>query len=154
VNAALARLPDALFFAVRVPEDLHARADAALLEQALFNVLDNAVKYAPHGSLVRVRAEEEAGQVAIMVIDEGVGIPAEDLPHVFDSFFRVRHGDRTAPGTGLGLAIARGLVEAMGGRIEAHSPSPDATMVERPGTMITIRLPRAPGTPAGGGEQA
>lgn len=152
VDAALARLPEALFFAVRIPEGLHVLADAALLEQALFNVLDNALKYSPHGSLVRIRAEAEAGRVAIMIIDEGLGIPAEDLPHVFDSFFRVRRGDRTAPGTGLGLAIARGLVEAMGGRIEARSPGPEAMMAERPGTMITVRLPQAIGTPVNAAE--
>ena len=60
------------------------------------------------------RAEGEGASLS--VADEGVGIAADDLPHVFDSFFRARRGDRVAPGTGLGLAIARGMVEAMGGR--------------------------------------
>ncbi|MEJ0045735.1 MAG: ATP-binding protein [Rhodospirillales bacterium] len=73
-----------------------------------------------------VRAEAVGGDVMISVTDEGVGIPLEDLPHVFDSFFRVRRGDRTAPGTGARAGDARGLVEAMGGRIDAQSPSPDA----------------------------
>ncbi len=143
VDAALARVPEALFIAVRIPDGMQVLADAALLEQALLNVLDNALKYSPQGSLVRVRATADAGQVALAVIDEGLGIPADDLPRVFDSFSRVHRGDRTAPGTGLGLAIARGLVEAMGGRIEARSPNPEASMGERPGTLITIRLPQA-----------
>jgi two-component system, OmpR family, sensor histidine kinase KdpD len=144
LEAAMARLPGAPFIAAHVPEALRAEADEALLEQALFNVLDNAVKYAPDGSLVRVSATSEEGQVCISVADEGVGIPADDLPHVFDSFFRVRRGDRAAPGTGLGLAIARGLVEAMGGRIEAHSPRPDAPREGMPGTVVTICVPEAP----------
>jgi two-component system sensor histidine kinase KdpD len=143
VEAAIARLADPLHVATFVPPGTNVRADAALLEQVLFNVMDNAVKYSPHGSFVRVRAEAMGGDVDISVTDEGVGIPPEDLPHVFDSFFRVSRGDRTAPGTGLGLAIARGLVEAMGGRIEAQSPSPDAPRIGFPGSVITIRLPAA-----------
>jgi len=74
-----------------------------------------------------------------------VGIPAEDLPHVFDSFYRARRGDRVAPGTGLGLAIARGLTEAMGGTIEAASPRPDLPRDGSPGTAVTLRLPAASG---------
>ena len=143
VEAAVGRLPAAPFVAVRVPEDLRAVADATLLEQALFNVLDNAVKYAPDGSLVRVGATQEGGEVCLSVADEGVGIPPEDLPHVFDSFFRVRVGDRSSFGTGLGLAIARGLVEAMGGRITARSPRPDAPREGMPGTVVSICVPVA-----------
>lgn len=143
VEAAVARLSDAPFVAVAIPDDARVEADATLLEQALFNVLDNAVKYAPHGALVRVSAETEGTAVALSVADEGVGIPADDLAHVFDSFFRVRRGDRGAPGTGLGLAIARGLVEAMGGSIEARSPRPDLPRGGAPGTVVTIRLRRA-----------
>ena len=75
--------------------------------------------------------------------DEGVGIPLADMPHVFDSFYRARRGDRVAPGTGLGLAIARGLVEAMGGTIEAVSPRPDLPRDGSPGTIISLRLPAA-----------
>lgn len=148
VDAAVARLPNAPLVAIRVPEGLQAVADPALLEQALFNVLDNAVKYSPQGSLVRMRASVEAGQVAITVIDEGVGIPVNDLPHVFDSFFRVHRSDRTASGTGLGLAIARGMVEAIGGRIEARSPSPNSFKGGLPGTEVTIYVPEAVGKPA------
>jgi two-component system sensor histidine kinase KdpD len=144
VESAVARLPSAPFVAIRVEPGLAALADAPLLEQALFNVLDNAVKYAPAGSLVRVGAEAVDGHIRIAVADEGVGIPADDLPQVFDSFFRVRRGDRVASGTGLGLAIARGLIEAMGGRIEAQSPRPDAPRGGMPGTVVTIAVPEAP----------
>jgi two-component system sensor histidine kinase KdpD len=141
VDAALARLPDLWHVAVRIPEGARALADPALFEQAVFNVLDNAVKYAPAGSLLRIRGVAERGEVRLSVMDEGVGIAPEDLPHVFDSFFRARRGDRTAPGTGLGLAIARGLVEAMGGRATAQSPNPEATGGGLPGTVVTLSLP-------------
>jgi len=146
-EAAITRLPDPLHVATDIGAPLAVRADAALLEQSLFNVLDNAVKYAPGGSIVHVRAAAHRGEVAISVTDEGVGIPPDDLGHVFDSFFRVHRGDRTAAGTGLGLAIARGLVEAMGGRIEAQSPSPQAHRHGFPGTVITIHMPQSVGIP-------
>jgi two-component system sensor histidine kinase KdpD len=145
IEAVIARVPNPLHVATDVDPHLAVRADGALLEQSLFNVLDNAVKYAPGGSTVRVHAAAHRGDVAIAVTDEGVGIPPDDLGHVFDSFFRVRRGDRTAPGTGLGLAIARGLVEAMGGRIEAQSPSPHAHRHGFPGTVVTIHLPQSVG---------
>ncbi len=141
IDAAIARVPDAGHVLVNVPPDLPAlRADPALLEQVLVNVLDNAVRYAPLGSDVRIRGAAAGGQVSIEIIDEGTGISAEDLPHVFDSFYRARRGDRTAPGTGLGLAIARGMIEAMGGAIEAISPRPDAARDGSPGTIIALRL--------------
>jgi two-component system sensor histidine kinase KdpD len=141
-EAAITRLVEPLHVATDIPADLVVQADAALLEQSLFNVLDNAAKYAPAGSIIRVHATARHGEVAISVADEGVGIQAEDLPHVFDSFFRVRRGDRTIAGTGLGLAIARGLVDAMGGRIAAESPSPHAHRHGLPGTIVTIHLPQ------------
>jgi two-component system, OmpR family, sensor histidine kinase KdpD len=119
-------------------------ADASLLEQAVFNVLDNAVKYAPEGSLVRIAARDDGATVSLTVTDDGLGIPPEHLPHVFDSFFRVSRGDRTAAGTGLGLAISRGLLEAMGGKIAAQSPRPDGPATGFPGTVMTITLPAAP----------
>ena len=118
-------------------------ADTTLLEQALFNVLENAAKYAPEGSLVRVRVAIEGYSVVIDVADEGIGIPPDDLERVFDSFFRAGRGDRGPPGTGLGLAIARGLIEAMGGTIGAQSPRHDLPADGLPGTVITIRMPAA-----------
>ncbi len=145
VHAALARLPLALLVSVQIEGRMEALADPALLEQVVFNVLDNAIKYGPANGLVRVRAAREGAMIAIEVEDEGIGIPPDDLPHVFDSFFRVRRGDRAAAdsGTGLGLAIARGLVEAMDGRIEARSPRPNRAPDAAPGAVVTIRVPVA-----------
>jgi two-component system sensor histidine kinase KdpD len=141
IDAAAARVPGLETLAVDLPAGLPAaRADAALLEQVLVNVLDNAHRYAPAGSLVRISARASLGRITIEVADEGVGIPAADLPHVFDSFYRARRGDRVAPGTGLGLAIARGLMAAMDGTIEAISPRPDAPRDGSPGTLIQMTI--------------
>ncbi|MBV8199145.1 MAG: sensor histidine kinase KdpD, partial [Acidobacteria bacterium] len=145
VDAAIARLPPTALIATgQIDPRLKVAADPALLEQALVHLLENALKYAPEGELVSVCAEEERNGVVISVADQGIGIPPEDLPHVFDSFFRVRRGDRPA-GTGLGLAIARGLVEAMEGQIIAQSPRPDVPADGLPGTVVMIRLPRGAG---------
>ncbi|HEX7968571.1 MAG TPA: sensor histidine kinase KdpD, partial [Stellaceae bacterium] len=111
------------------------RLDYLLLEQALFNLLDNTAKYAPPGSLVRVRARGEGGSVVVEVIDEGPGIPPEDLERIFDKFYRVHAQDRRRAGTGLGLAICRGFVEALGGTIAAGNRG------DRSGAVFTIRLP-------------
>jgi len=153
IDAAIARVPDADHVLVNVPRDLPAlRADPALLEQVLVNVLDNAVRYAPLGSVVMVRGSAGGGQVSLEIVDEGLGIPADDLPHVFDSFYRARRGDRTAPGTGLGLAIARGMMEAMGGTIQAISPRPDAARDGSPGTIVVLRLSATSSPPTSGQE--
>ena len=141
-EAAIARVAGAAFAALSAADpEPRVKADPALLEQALVNLLDNAVKYSPAGSHISLRIVPETDHVGIAVADEGVGIPADDLPHVFDSFYRARRGDRVPPGTGLGLAIASGLVEAMGGRIEAASPRPDAPRDGAPGSVMTIHLP-------------
>jgi two-component system sensor histidine kinase KdpD len=92
-----------------------------LAEQALFNLLDNAVKYSPAGGRIEVDARPAGGQVEIVVRDEGPGIPTEALDRLFDKFYRADAGDRRRAGTGLGLAIARGFVEAQGGTIAARN---------------------------------
>ena len=141
VELAASRVPGLPHVAIDIPADLpEATADPALLEQVLVNLLENAAKYGPDGGLVRVSARAEGAKLRIAVADEGRGIPPEDLPHVFDSFYRARREDRTVPGTGLGLAIARGLTEAMGGTIEARSPRPDAPRDGAPGTVVEILL--------------
>lgn len=145
VEAAITRVPGATQCGVDLPADLpRASADPALLEQVLVNLLDNAVKYSPPGGLISVSGRQVGDRLALAITDEGVGIAAEDLPHVFDSFYRARRQDRAGPGTGLGLAIAHGLMEAMGGTIEAQSPRPDAPADGAPGTVITLTLPVAP----------
>ena len=143
IDAVVARVPEALHLAVSVPEGTAVRADPSLLEQALTNILENAVKYSPVGAGITLSVTRERGMVNMALADEGIGIPPEDLSHVFDSFYRARRGDRVAPGTGLGLAIARGFVQAMGGTISAKSPRLDLARDGLPGTIVTISLPAA-----------
>jgi two-component system, OmpR family, sensor histidine kinase KdpD len=143
-EAAIARVPGTAHVGVDLPPHLaRAAADPALLEQVLVNLLDNAVKYSPPGGIISVSGRPAGDRVELSVSDEGVGIMPDELPFVFDSFYRARRLDRVGPGTGLGLAIARGLMEAMGGTIEAQSPRPDAPADGAPGTMITLTLPVA-----------
>ncbi|MGF7175885.1 sensor histidine kinase [Azospirillum doebereinerae] len=115
--------------------------DAVLFEQVLFNLLDNAGKYAPDGSPITVRAWREDGRVRIEVLDEGDGIPPEDVDRIFDKFYRVHAQDRQRAGTGLGLAICRGFVEAMGGTIAAGNRR------DRSGAVFSLTLPEAAGMP-------
>jgi two-component system sensor histidine kinase KdpD len=109
--------------------------DAVLFEQVLFNLLDNAAKYAPSGTTISIRGVRDRDSVALQILDEGGGIPPAELESVFDKFYRVQKGDHVRPGTGLGLAISRGFVEAMRGTISA------ANRIDRSGAVITIRLP-------------
>jgi two-component system sensor histidine kinase KdpD len=121
---------------VDIPADLPMlRLDPVLFEQVLFNLLDNASKYAPEGSLLRIQGWSDDGWVILQVMDEGPGIPAEDLERVFDTFYRVQKGDRVTAGTGLGLSISRGFIEAMGGSITAERRT------DRSGAIFTIRMP-------------
>lgn len=109
--------------------------DAVLFEQILFNVLDNAAKYAPTGTAVRVQSWRDNGTVRLQILDEGEGIPAGDEEHIFDKFYRAQKGDRVRAGTGLGLAICRGFVEAMGGTITASNRT------DRSGAVFTVTMP-------------
>ncbi|HVC62745.1 MAG TPA: sensor histidine kinase KdpD [Acetobacteraceae bacterium] len=109
--------------------------DDVLLEQALFNLLDNAAKYAPAGSHITVSAWREGSQVKLQVLDEGHGIPPADLERIFDKFYRAGGPDHRRAGTGLGLSICRGFIEAMGGTIAA------ANRTDRSGAVFTIALP-------------
>ncbi|AZO13134.1 MULTISPECIES: sensor histidine kinase KdpD [unclassified Mesorhizobium] len=111
------------------------RLDPVLFEQALFNLLDNAAKYAPPGSAIRLQGWVDNGSVILQVMDEGPGIPPEDLERVFDSFYRVRKADQVRAGTGLGLSISRGFIEAMSGTISAGNRS------DRSGAVFTIKMP-------------
>ena len=109
--------------------------DPVLFEQVLFNLLDNAAKYAPAGTTVRIQSWRERDTVSLQVLDEGEGIPTGDLEHIFDKFYRSRMGDHVRAGTGLGLAISRGFVDAMQGTIAA------ANRTDRTGAVFTITLP-------------
>ncbi len=112
--------------------------DAHLFRQVMFNLLDNAAKYAPAGSAVTIVARRVAQGVAIEVLDEGPGIPPGDLERIFDKFFRIQVGDRRRAGTGLGLSICRGFLAAMGGTIVAEN------RVGRPGALFRVTLRTAP----------
>ena len=109
--------------------------DAVLFEQVLFNLLDNAAKYAPPKTTIRIQGWRNGDAVCLRVLDEGGGIPAADLEHIFDKFYRAQKTDQVRAGTGLGLAISRGFVEAMHGTIVAANRS------DRSGAMFTITLP-------------
>jgi two-component system sensor histidine kinase KdpD len=109
--------------------------DPVLFEQVLFNLLDNAAKYALPGTTICIETSREADSVCVRVFDEGNGIPEGDLERVFDKFYRVQKGDRVRAGTGLGLAISRGFVEALNGTIVGANRS------DRSGAVFTIRLP-------------
>lgn len=122
--------------AVDIPADLPmVSIDPVLFEQVLFNLIDNAAKYAPEGTTIGLTGWADGASLILQVIDEGPGIPAEDLERIFDSFYRVRKGDQVRAGTGLGLSICRGFVEAMGGTIMA------ANRQDRGGAIFTIRMP-------------
>ena len=111
--------------------------DAVLFEQALFNLLDNAAKYAAANTTIFIRSWRDRSTVTLQILDEGDGIPPNDLEHIFDKFYRVQKTDQVRPGTGLGLAISRGFVEAMHGTIVA------ANRTDRKGAIFTITLPIA-----------
>src|SRR5215217_3868628 len=103
--------------------------DRIRVRQALSILLDNAVKYTPEGGEVRVWAHESDGQVGVTVRDTGVGIPEEELPRIFERFYRADKA-RTRGGAGLGLAIARQIVEAHGGTMEVRStPGKGSTFI-------------------------
>jgi len=114
------------------------RGDSSLLEQVIFNLLDNANKYAPPGEPVDIEVKSEKGAAVLAVTDMGPGIPEQDLERVFAKFYRGVEGDGRRAGTGLGLAIARGVVDAMGGKIQAESP-----IAQGRGTRLRITLPAA-----------
>jgi two-component system sensor histidine kinase KdpD len=109
--------------------------DAVLFEQVLFNLLDNAAKYAPPETTIRIQSWRNGDAVCLRVLDEGSGIPSGDIEHIFDKFYRAQKTDQVRAGTGLGLAISRGFVEAMHGTIFA------ANRTDRTGAAFTISLP-------------
>jgi two-component system sensor histidine kinase KdpD len=117
-------------------------ADASLLEQALVNILENAIAYSPDMTTIEVAAYEDRGNVVISIEDEGRGIPTSELERVFERFRRMEEATDRGKGAGLGLAISKGFVESMGGRIAAASPIHDGR-----GTRILISLPKERVTP-------
>ncbi|MBN2033827.1 MAG: ATP-binding protein, partial [Deltaproteobacteria bacterium] len=103
-------------------EKLKGRINPALLEQAVVNLIDNAIKYSDPGKSVRVEARQEKKGVEILVEDEGTGIEKKHLDRLFERFYRVdKARSRKLGGTGLGLAIVKHIVQAHGGRVSVES---------------------------------
>ncbi|HSV00402.1 MAG TPA: sensor histidine kinase KdpD [Roseiarcus sp.] len=117
------------------PDLPFVRGDDKLLEQVVFNLIDNAHKYAGESGAA-IHARQEGDEIVLAVTDEGPGIKAAELERIFEKFYRGGRADGRKAGTGLGLSISRRLVEAMGGTITAQSPA-----VRRRGTRFVVRLP-------------
>ncbi|WP_018929814.1 sensor histidine kinase [Pseudomonas umsongensis] len=139
VGSALNRLRAvlaSLHVVTEVPAELPLLyVHAALIEQALVNVLENAARFSPPHGRLELRAGATDSELFFSVSDEGPGIPEEDRAKIFDMFYTAARGDRGGQGTGLGLAICQGMVGAHGGRISV------ADGIEGRGTCITLHLP-------------
>jgi signal transduction histidine kinase len=122
---------------VQTPEEpVMLTCDRHRLEMAIGNLVDNALKFTSAGGEVRVSLRTEAERVAVCVRDTGAGIPPEDLPHIFERFYRGR--GNAVPGSGLGLAIVKSIAEAHGGTVRVQSEVGK-------GTEVTLVLRRASG---------
>lgn len=110
------------------------KIDDELLKTVFSNLLENAVKYSPENTKILITSEEIGNEVLIQIADQGRGIPAEDLSHIFDRFYRARNSRITTPGNGLGLYLARYFVELHNGRIEVES------QLDK-GSTFTVHLP-------------
>lgn len=119
------------------PQTLRACVNASLLEQAVVNLLDNAITYSPAGSPVRLEARPDGSDVLIRVIDRGCGIPAEHLPRLFERFYRVdKARSRKLGGTGLGLSIVKHIAGLHNGTVSVESTPGQ-------GSIFTLRIPAA-----------
>ena len=126
--------PQHTFKVAVAAEPIYVEVDELRFEQVLFNLVQNAIKYSPNGGVVNVSVEQSQAEVQIRVRDEGVGIPAEALPHVFDRFFRVESEQiNNAGGFGIGLSVVKDIVNLHGGRVQAES--------WEVGSTFTISLP-------------
>ena len=122
--------------AVQIPAAIPSlELDPVLTETALFNILENAANYTPPGTQVAVTVSKLDEWVIVEIRDDGPGIPPEDLPHLFEKFYRGGSGEWKPRGTGLGLAISRGFCAAMGGTVTASNRR------NRSGAVFTIRFP-------------
>ena len=120
---SVGRLPDSIF------------GDRDQIEQVLINIVTNAIRYTPEGGHISIEADSGPDWVTISVRDNGIGIPQEDMPYIFDRFYRVdKARSRSMGGTGLGLAIAKEIMDNHGGSLDVHSR-------QGKGTAVTLTLP-------------
>ncbi|HSB65342.1 MAG TPA: ATP-binding protein [Anaerolineales bacterium] len=121
---------------VDFPEDFPTvSADETRLEQVLSNLVSNSIKYSPQGGEIRISGQVRPAQVIVCVSDQGPGVASEDIPHIFDRFYRSSNAKRTTKGAGLGLYLARAVIEAHGGRIWVDPRPGD-------GARICFSIPR------------
>jgi PAS domain S-box-containing protein len=120
------------------PRPIHVDGDPTRLTQMVSNLLNNAAKYTPHGGRIGLTADQEGDQVTIQVKDNGIGIPADMLPHVFDLFTQVGgSGARSGGGLGIGLTLVKRLTEMHGGSVVVRSDGPGK------GSEFVVRVPAA-----------
>ncbi len=143
VDTARARFAERGVGLVADPSDLgeaEVRVDALRMGQVFANLLDNALRHTPPGGTVRLAPRLDGDEIVVEVQDDGDGIPAEQLPHVFERFYRGDSArDRKDRGSGIGLTISRAIVDAHGGSLTARSAGPGR------GATFEVRLPRTPG---------
>ena len=128
---------DLLLEAELSPVFYQVHADRDMLYQAILNVVSNSVKYTPQGGQIKVTSALESGLAAVRVSDTGLGIPAEDLPHLFEKFYRAGANKKAAKGTGLGLALVKEIIETL------HHGQVTVESTVGQGTTFTIKLPVA-----------
>jgi two-component system sensor histidine kinase VicK len=110
--------------------------DRDRIEQVLINIITNAIRYTPEGGNIAIEADSDRTSVTVAVRDDGIGIPEEDLPYIFDRFYRVdKARARSMGGTGLGLAIAKEIMDGHGGSLDIKSGIGK-------GTTVTLTIPR------------
>jgi signal transduction histidine kinase len=114
---------------------VQVEADPARLKQVVVNLLDNAIKYTPQGGRVSISVSQRNDHAVLRVADSGIGIPAPDLPHIFDRFYRAdKARSRQTDGSGLGLSIVRSICAAHGGHVTVESS-------EGKGSVFHVEIP-------------
>ena len=114
---------------------------AALLEQAIFNVIDNAIKFSPANASIDIECTKENNSVVISIFDKGTGIPEAEREKVFERFHTAEKGDRRKSGSGLGLTICQGMIMAHGGKVSIHPNPYRIDDKHNPGCCVRIELP-------------
>ncbi len=136
-DAALLAEDRGVHLRVEVSEEARVWIEPVLCRQVFFNLIDNALRVSPRGSTLRVTGQGEGKFWALSVIDEGPGVPTEQLDLIFRRFVRLEPGSGATRGSGLGLAIARSVLVLLGGRIEARNRT------DRTGLIVTLYFPRS-----------